>query len=192
MVPTLTKSVVSIILYVMNTNMIDMLQKRRSIRSFTQEKIDEQTVEYLINAALLSPSSMNRRPWEVVVVDDSTLIEKLSQAKEHGSAFAAAAPLLLVIAADTKKSDVWIEDCSIVSILVQLAAHSAGLGSCWIQIRNRHTANGESSSGYIKRLCSLPDTYAVESIIALGYPAEDKSQYNLDELPREKIHKNSF
>ena len=47
------------------------------------------------------------------------------------------APLAVVICADETLNDAWIEDCSIASILLQLTAQSIGLGSCWIQIRNR-------------------------------------------------------
>jgi hypothetical protein len=43
----------------------------------------------------------------------------------------------IVVCGDRTQSDVWIEDCSIASILAQMASQSLGLGSCWIQVRNR-------------------------------------------------------
>ena len=67
--------------------MIELLRKRRSIRKFTQEKIDPETTELLIEALLRSPSSRGIDPWEFVVVDDKELLASLSRSKEHGSEF---------------------------------------------------------------------------------------------------------
>ena len=117
--------------------MIELVRKRRSIRSYTQEPIDQQSRDLLIEALLRAPSSRNNTPWEIVLVDDRELLLKLSTAKEHGSTFLKQAALGIVVCADTTKSDVWVEDCAIASILVQMVAESLGLGSCWIQIRSR-------------------------------------------------------
>ena len=106
--------------------------------------------------------------------------------------FLQGAPLAVVVAADPKKSDVWVEDCSIAATFLQLAAEDMGLGSCWIQIRNRPHPSGISAGDYVKRTCSLPEHLDVDSIIALGYPAEEKPQKRKEELLREKIHKNFF
>src|ERR1700757_996494 len=117
--------------------MIELLRKRRSIRKFTPATIDHETVELLIEALLRAPTSRGINPWEFVVVDDRELLSGLSRAKEHDSEFLKNAPLAIVACADATRSDVWVEDCSIASIIVQLAALSLGLGSCWVQIRNR-------------------------------------------------------
>jgi nitroreductase len=50
--------------------MIELLRKRRSIRKFTQVKIEPETVELLIEALLRSPSSRGANPWEFIVVDE--------------------------------------------------------------------------------------------------------------------------
>ena len=47
------------------------------------------------------------------------------------------APLGVVVCADSSKCDVWVEDASIATIFLHLAATSMGLGSCWLQIRKR-------------------------------------------------------
>ena len=57
--------------------------------------------------------------------------------KPHGSTFLNDAPLGVVVCAEPEKSDVWVEDASIATIFIELAATSLGLGSCWIQIRER-------------------------------------------------------
>lgn len=176
----------------MDEQLLDLLKERRSIRRFKAEKIESQYTEILKKGALLSPSSMNRCPWEFIFIDDTEKILKISKAKEHGSNFVSSAPLVVVVAADTKKSDVWVEDCSIASTLIQLLAQSCGLGSCWIQIRNRYTADGIPSSEYLKTLCSLSDNFEVESVIALGYPDEKKEPHSEEDLLYEKIHLNAY
>src|SRR5574340_493146 len=115
--------------------MMNLVRKRRSIRTYTREPVDRESLDLLVEAMLRSPSSRNRQPWEFVIVDDPQLLSKLSEAKEHGSGFLQNAPLGIVVCADSAKSDVWVEDCSIAAILVQMVAQSLGLGSCWIQIR---------------------------------------------------------
>src|SRR6185369_15158984 len=133
-----------------------------------------ETIELLIEALLRAPSSRGINPWEFIVVDDQGLLAKLSMSKQHGSDFLKNAALGIVVCADSTKSDVWIEDCSIASIIVQMTALSLGLGSCWIQIRNRSHDNSKTAVEYIRELLGLPEHIKVESIIALGHPAEVK------------------
>jgi nitroreductase len=87
---------------------------------------------------------------------------------------------------------VWVEDCSIASIVVQLAAQSLGLGSCWIQIRKRAHSKDTSAEEYIQELLGIPQHMKVESIISLGYPAEVKKPVPLEKLEFEKIRFNIF
>ena len=115
----------------------EMLYQRRSIRSFADRPVEKETADLLVEAALLSPSSRSLEPWELIVVDRPELLEELAAAKEHGSKFLGKAPLALVVLGMPSISDVWIEDCSIVSLLIQLQAEALGLKSCWIQIRGR-------------------------------------------------------
>jgi nitroreductase len=172
--------------------MIDLLRKRRSIRKYTQERIDEKSLELLAEALLRSPSSRNIKPWEFIIVDDRELLTELSEAKEHGSAFLKGAPLGIVICADSTKSDVWVEDCSIASILVQMVAQSLGLGSCWIQIRNRKHSEKGTSEKYVQRLLGLPRHIKVESIVSIGHPNETKTPISKEKLDHHKVRRNRY
>ena len=172
--------------------MIELLRKRRSVRKFTSEKIAATLVETLVEAALRAPSSRGINPWEFIVVDDPETLLKLSGAKQHGSAFLKDAPLAVVVCADTAKSDVCIEDCSIAAIIVQLTAVSLGLGSCWAQIRNRMHDRERSSEAYVRDLLGLPDHVMVETVIGIGYPAERKALIPAGRLQRDKIHYNGW
>lgn len=169
--------------------MIELLRNRRSVRKFKQDRIEAEKIEILKEAAVRSPSSRNFDPWRFVFVQDGGTIEKLARCKKHGSAFMIGAPLGIVVLADESKSDVWVEDCSIASILIQLVAQSLELGSCWVQVRNRFTADEKiSSEDYIKGVIGIDDeNIRVESIIAVGYPDEIRTGKDFSELEFEKI-----
>lgn len=172
--------------------MLDLLFKRRSIRKFKNKEIEKSKIDILVKSALLSPSSRGINPWEFIIINDKNLLNKLSQSKEHGSSFLKNAPLGIVVIADPEKSDVWIEDASIASIIIQLTAESIGLTSCWIQIRERFYNSKITSENYIKNLLDIPAKYKVESIIAIGYTDESLSSYKENQLQFIKVFFNNY
>lgn len=172
--------------------MIELLRKRRSIRAYLDRPVEPEKVELLKEAVLRAPSSRNIDPWEFIFVDDRSLLGTLSQCKTHGAAFLKNAPLAIVICGDGTQSDVWIEDCSIASILVQLTAQSLGLGSCWVQVRQRKTTDQITSEQYIQERLGIPSPVRVESIIAIGYPAEQREPLPYEQLKTVKVHANRF
>jgi nitroreductase len=172
--------------------MIDLLRTRRSIRKYAQKPIDSKTINVLLEALLRSPTSRNGKSWEFIVADDRELLSKLSRAREQGSQHLRDAPLGIVVCADSAKSDVWVEDCSIAAILVQMTAHDLGLGSCWIQIRNRKHTEMTSAEQYIQSLLGLPQHIRVECMVSIGYPNEIKNPIPDSELDYNKIKHNHY
>jgi nitroreductase len=166
--------------------MLDILRNRRSIRRYKDKDIEPATIDLLKEAALRSPSSRDIKPWRFFFIQDRGLLKRLSRAKEHGSSFLEGARLGVVVCADESESDVWIEDCSIASIIMQLAGQSMGLGSCWIQIRNRMHSTNLSSEDYVKGILDLPEGMKVESIISFGYPDEEKTPVQKEDLDYDK------
>lgn len=172
--------------------MIGLLRTRRSIRKFTAEKVAPEAVTTLSEAALRAPSSRGLNPWEFMIVDDPETLSRLSRAKLHGAEFLKNAPLAVVVCADGTKSDAWIEDCSIAAIIIQLTAHSLGLGSCWAQIRGRQHDGQQTAEGYVRELLGLPEQMQVETILGIGHPAEKKRPVAHDALQFEKIRHNHW
>ncbi len=170
----------------------DILKKRRSIRRFTDQPIEKEKIDGLMKAALLSPSSRGIRPWEFVVIDDRETLTALSQCKPHGAGFLKGAALGIAVVADRSKSDVWMEDAAIASVYLLLATEALGLGACWTQIRKRNYTEEITAADRVIELLGLPADCAVEAIIAVGYPAEEKRAYTDDDLKWEKVHYNRY
>ncbi len=168
--------------------MLDLLTKRRSIRRYQNRPVEPEKIDILMKGALLSPTSRNLCSWEFILVTDKEVLEKLSRCKPHGASFLKEAPLAVVVVGDPQISDVWVEDTSIASILIQMTAQSLGLGSCWIQIRNREYDDQRMAEAYIRDLLQIPNGKAVESIIAVGYPAEGRPPHREEELRKEKVY----
>jgi len=173
-------------------NMIDLLRTRRSIRKFQDKPLEKEKVEILKEAVLRSPSSRNVKPWHFIFVDDREILLKLASSKRHGAEFLGGAPLGIVILGDENQTDVWVEDCSIATLIAHLTAHSLGLGSCWIQIRNRDHSDYDSAEEYIQEILAIPDHMRVEAVIAIGYPGEDKEGVPLREIDFSKVSLNTF
>ena len=81
---------------------------------------------------------------------------------------------------------------SIASIFISLAAEALGLGNCWIQIRERSHSMEKTSEEYVREVLQLPQNLKVESIIAIGYPNEQKGGHLKEELQYEKIFINNY
>ncbi|WP_372754925.1 nitroreductase family protein [Labilibaculum sp.] len=172
--------------------MLKLFYQRRSIRKFTDQPIEAEKLDRIVQAALLAPSSKSKYPCEFILIDQKEINEQLSMSKPHGASFLKNTPYSIVVAADTEKSDVWIEDSSIAASYIQLQAEKEGLGSCWIQIREREYSLDKSSESYIQDVLKMPSNLKILAIIAIGYKDGEKPAREASYLKREKIHYNSF
>ncbi len=172
--------------------MLSLIKQRRSIRIFQDRKVEKTKIDQIVQAALLSPSSKNNNPWKFILVDDKEVLVELSDAKEGGSQFLAKAPLSVVVLADPEQSDVWIEDASIATTMLILAAQNLELGSCWIQIRERKHSERVSSEEFIKKLLGIPKNLRVLCMVVIGYPDEEKSEKQIEERKLDDIYQNHF
>ena len=173
-------------------NFSELITNRRSMRKFTGEKISQEDVVSLMKAALMSPASKRSNGWQFIVVDDKETLQKLSHCKEHGAAFLADAALAIVVTADPLASDVWIEDASVASILIQLQAEDLGLGSCWVQVRERFHASGVPADEYVHEALDIPLQLQVLSMIAVGHKGMERKPFDEEHLQWEKIHINKY
>ncbi len=172
--------------------MLEIFYNRRSTRKFLNQSIEEDKIKKLLTAALLSPSSKGLRPWEFIIVDDPLKLEKLAICKPHGASLLKHAPLAIIIAGDKSKSDVWVEDCSVASVFIQLEAEALGLGSCWVQINRRYYNDDITSNEYIHDQFNIPERLEVLSIIGIGYKAAERQRLSDCDLLWDKISINNY
>ncbi len=165
-----------------------MLKTRRSIRKFTDEEVN---IDNVLATALVSPSSKNLQPWELIVVDDKELLEKLSYCRgEKNEIISSCSKAVVVVGNTTKhKDDLWIEDCSVVATTLHYQAHLDNLGSCWIQIRNRMHNDTTPAGSYVSELLHITSEFTVHSIIAIGISNQEVEPRTPD---MNKLHYNEF
>ncbi|MBF0647790.1 nitroreductase family protein [Dysgonomonas sp. GY75] len=174
------------------TDFQQLIISRRSTRKFTDEPLSPEQVETIMKAALMSPSSKSANPWQFLLIEDKEMLDKLSYCKKSSSRLIAGCALAIVVLADPLTSDVWIEDSSIASIMVQLQAEDLGLGSCWVQVRERYTMSDTPSDEYIRELFDIPMQLQVLSVIAIGHKAQERPPFDEEKLQWEKIHIGKF
>jgi nitroreductase len=160
---------------------------RRSVREYTAQSVDEETIRRLIDAAVHAPNAVNQQPWTFTVVRDREVLDRLARdAKSHMLAMMPAgphaerfrsllndpnfhifyrAPVLIVISAVAPGP--WIvEDCALAAENLMLAAYAARLGSCWIGFAQSflNTSDGKKALG-------LPAAWVAVAPIIVGHPA---------------------
>lgn len=175
----------------MGYELLEILKNRRSIRKFKEEKVNKDIIQEILKAGLLAPSSKNKKPVEFVVIEAKETILKLKECKVKGVDALNTATCAIVVIANSNISDVWIEDASIAMTLMHVAADNLGLGSVWIQIRNRFIED-KSSENEVREVLNIPDNYGVLSILVLGYKNEIKASYDDKDLDISKIHNDIY
>ena len=171
---------------------LSLSSKRRSIRNYLEKPVEPEKVEVLVEAALLAPTSRGSSSWRFIVVEDRATLEKLSKAREMGSAQLKRAALAIVVCTNPEESSVWVEDASIAGANILLAAVSLGLGACWIQVRERMHGQGKTTEAYISELLGIPKEIRVVEVISIGYPTETKPPHSKEKLQFEKVYRGGY
>ncbi len=153
---------------------IKSIMTRRSIRDFTDKKVDKSDMELLIKCALTAPSAVNKQTWKMTGVLNGDIIKELIAAikKVTGNEkYNMYAPTALIIPSNEKDSK-WGRDdnaCALENIF--LAAHSMGIGSVWI---NQLVGNSDVPEiRAILTKLNIPENHIVYGIAALGYSASE-------------------
>ena len=164
-----------------------LCQHRRSIRTFTDQPVEREKIDYILQCALMSPSAKRLNPWEFVVVIDQAVLRQLAGCKTYGSQMFNTATAGIVVALDSSLTDTWQADGAIAAEHMLLAAEEQGLGACWCHVYGR-----DESETMVRQLTNIPSNYNVLCVIALGYKAEERKNYDLDKLLYNKIHNEQF
>ena len=171
-----------------NTTLSAILS-RASVRRYQDTPLSSQQVELLLRAGMAAPSCVNRQPWELLVITDAEAKEKVVRGLGSND-FVHSAPLVIIPCVNMQQvfnGDTynWMADLSAVSENILLAAHSMGLGGCWVG-----GWPNEGRVGGLRREFNLPDHIIPVSILPIGYPAEQPAPK--DKWKPEKVHYNSY
>src|SRR4030067_3830272 len=113
--------------------MLYIIRKRRSVRAFKKDAVEEAKLREIFLSAMFSPTSWGTRPWEFIVVRDKATKEALSMIT-HSAKFVKGAPVIIVVCFDTTKGKRFKEDSSICAEHIHLEAVNQGLGESFFQI----------------------------------------------------------
>lgn len=154
----------------------EMLNRRRSVRRFTEETVSKEDIARIIKAAIDAPSSKNSRSSSFMVVEDPDLISRIAGMRDFGSAFVKDAPLAILVMGDEERSDLWKVNAAISATYLQLAAEALGLGNCWVHVEGRphrkDDADGLSAEEYLKGFLPVPEGRRILCVVAIGHSAE--------------------
>jgi len=164
-------------------DLMEAIKTRRSIRKFRETPVPENLLKEVLNAARLAPSADNTQPWKIIVVRDVEVKQKVTQAC-NGQKYLIQAPVVLVICGIPEEAfqtvggymSSHVIDASIALDHVTLAAHSLGLGTCWV---------ARFKEEKVKDVLGVPEDVRVVALTPLGYPDESPerpSRKNLEEL----------
>jgi len=166
---------------------LETILSRRSIRSYTEQPLNDTIYEHLLRAAMAAPSAHNQQPWEFVIIDDRKLLNRIPEFHPYSKMVPGAAAAILVCgrSKDLPAKELWPQDCAAATQNILLAATALGIGSVWLGVYPKETL----MKGF-RELLELPDDIVPFSLVSLGYPAETKDPSNRYDPAR--VHKNGW
>lgn len=151
----------------------EKILSRRTIRQFKPRTIDREILENLINAGRLAPSGANLQPLEFIVIDDSEVTRQVFPCLKWAAYIAPkgdphpgqepVAYIVVLVQMDIRHQGYeWDVGAAMENMI--LTAWDLGIGSCWLLSIDRDR---------LRKILSVPENYRIDSVLALGYPAEE-------------------
>jgi nitroreductase len=162
---------------------MDAIFKRRSIRKYSSDPVNDNDIEEMIRAAMAAPSAGNQQPWEFIIVKDREILNKIMGIHPYAQMLKTAYGAVIVCG-DTEREvhkGYWVQDCSAAVENILIEAQDKGIGTCWLGVYPR-----EDRVDGIRQLFEIPETVIPMAAIAFGYPAESKKQ--VDRFDSTRIH----
>lgn len=163
-------------------DLYEAIRTRKSVRSYEDRPVPEDSLERVLEAARMAPSAKNLQEWRFVLARDPEVRRRLAAAAS-GQSFVAEAPIVIACCAETdhRRMRCGLEsypiDVAIAIDHLTLAAAGEGLGTCWI---------GSFDPRKVRETLGIPETIEVVELLPLGYPKdptpEAKSRLPLAEI----------
>ena len=164
---------------------IDNILNRKSVRKYSDKKVEQEKIDEILKCAMAAPSAMNKQPWEILVVTDKEKLEKIAEVCPN-AAYSKNSQVTIIVCGDKNISDkFWEQDCCAVTENVLLAAEALGLGAVWCAVYPF-----DDKIVGIKELFGMPENIVPLNVIPMGYPLtneEPKQKYDA-----KKVHVNNW
>jgi nitroreductase len=152
---------------------LQAMETRRSVRKYKSDPIPQEVLEQIVRAGTYAANGMGRQSAVIVAVTNRELRDRLSRMNAavmgaNSDPFYGAPAVLVVLAEKDCVTNVY--DGSLVMGNLMLAAHTLGVGSCWIH-RAKEEFESDEGKAILKELGIEGDYIGVGHCI-LGYPAE--------------------
>ncbi len=135
------------------------IKRLRAVRSFTDDPVDRETLDAVLDAARWTGSSKNRQLWSFVVVDGADQRERLAETGDFTKPVLAA-PVTIAIVQEPGGYEF---DSGRVAQNVMLAADALALGTCPVTLHREDDAAA---------VLGLPEGARCRYAVALGHPGE--------------------
>lgn len=165
---------------------IDNILTRCSIRKYTSEEVDSETIKKILECAMQAPSAKNQQPWHFVVVKNKVSLGALSQVSNY-SWMVKDSKVTIVVCGDLKLEKAkgyWVQDCCAATQNMLLAAHALGLGAVWVGVYPK-----EERYKKVREILNIPEDIVPLCMVSIGYPDESKDvslRYKEERVHKEK------
>lgn len=151
---------------------LETIMTRTSVRAYTDQPVDDATIEKILRAGMAAPSAVNKQPWAFVVIRTPEQMALLQEVHPRARMLASAQAAIIVCgdmerAIQGEMQSFWVQDASAATENILLAAHALGLGAVWTGVY----PNTELAA-QIARAFEMPSTVVPLCVIPMGYPAE--------------------
>ncbi|MBS5980720.1 MAG: nitroreductase family protein [Dysgonomonas mossii] len=164
---------------------LSAIYNRKSVRSFIKDRpVSDEDVQALIKAGMSAPSGKDTRPWEFVIINDRSILDKMAEELPTAKMLSQA-PMAIVVCGDTIRSSYWYLDCSAATENILLAAEAMELGGVWTAAypyRDRMAT--------VIKHTNMPAQVLPLAVIPIGYPMGNHSVK--DKYDEKKIHMNKW
>lgn len=170
----------------MDNDMLDVIRKRRTVRRFTDEDVDDEQVGTILEMAMYAPTYMNRQPWHFVVVRDKPLQNQLADTLGVRPYIQEAA-VVIAVYGDPKISNTWdLDGCAAVENML-LAAVALGLGGAWAG--SPGNLAWEQAEDLLRDALKVPSGFRALSLVCLGHPAKESTPHGReDRYDKTRVH----
>ena len=167
---------------------MDIIFNRRSVRKFTDKKIEADKIERLMRATMQAPSAANQQPWEFMVIDEKETLVKLADFSPYAKMLPGAALGIIVLEKQGTRAPLFTEqDLGAATQNLLLQAAYEGLGAVWMGV-----GRGDARETFLTEMFSLPESVKPFAVIALGYPAEENANHFVDRYQADRVHYNKY